>query len=317
MSDQLSTLRKMTVVVADTGELESIKRFTPEDATTNPTLILKAVESTLYDHLIKDAFVYGERSSEANRWGATVDFLAVGIGKEILKVVPGRISTEVDARLSFDTSKTLERARHLIKLYQQAGISKERVLIKIAATYEGIKAAEALEKEGVNTNVTLLFSLVQAQAAAQAGAYLVSPFVGRILDWYKANQPNEDFEGANDPGVKSVTQIYQYYKQNDFSTVVMGASFRSLEEIRQLAGCDRLTIGPGLLEGLEADSNPLPQKLSPTMTGPDMPKREIDEKIFRWELNENPMATEKLSEGIRKFAADTRTLETYLQNWKG
>jgi len=316
MSDQLSALRKMTVVVADTSELESIKRFTPQDATTNPTLILKAVESTLYDHLLKDALAYGEKSASHSHWDATIDHLAVGIGKEILKVVPGRISTEVDARLSFDTSKTLERGRHLIELYQQAGIAKDRVLIKVAATYEGIKAAEVLEKEGINTNVTLLFSMVQAVAAAQAGAYLVSPFVGRILDWFKANQPDGDYEGANDPGVKSVTEIYQYYKQNDFSTVVMGASFRSLEEIRQLAGCDRLTIGPGLLEGLEQDNNPLTQKLSPTMASGNFPKREVDEKTFRWELNEDAMATEKLSDGIRKFAADTRTLETYLKNWK-
>ncbi|MDT8446710.1 MAG: transaldolase [bacterium] len=313
MTDQLSQLREMTQVVADTGDLESIKRFSPVDATTNPSLILKAVQSKAYDHLLKEALDYGAGLGTAEKFSGAIDYLAAGIGREILQVIPGRISTEVDARLSFDTQTTLERARRIIGLYQQAGVGKERVLIKVAATWEGIQAAKVLETEGINTNVTLLFSFAQAVAAAEAGAYLISPFVGRILDWYKDNQPQSDFEGAQDPGVISVTEIYKYYKKHGYQTIVMGASFRNTGEILELAGCDRLTIGPGLLEELQATKAPVERKLSPQMDLGTPAKLQLDEAQFRWMLNEDAMATEKLADGIRRFGADIVTLEAFLQ----
>ena len=313
MSNRLAALRQITQVVADTGDLDSIKRFTPVDATTNPTLVLKAVQSGQYDHLLQKALAYGDKLGPAQKWGGAIDYLAVGIGLEILKVIPGRISTEVDARLSFDTASTIDRAKRLIGLYQEAGIGPERVLVKVAATWEGIEAARVLEKQGIQCNLTLLFSFAQAVACAQAGAYLISPFVGRILDWYKANQPGQDFSGPNDPGVVSVTRIYKYYKKYNYPTVIMGASFRNTSEILELAGCDRLTIGPNLLEELEQAPGTLTPKLSPAMDLGQDPKLDLDEKAFRWLHNEDAMATEKLAEGIRKFAADIVTLENYLQ----
>ena len=319
MSGQLSQLRGMTVVVADTGDLDSIKRFSPEDATTNPTLILKAVQSGKYNHFIDQAIEYGEAlgNDPAAKVAASVDHLAASIGAEILKVVPGRISTEVDARLSFDAKGTIARARRLIHLYEKKGVGKDRVLIKIASTWEGIKAAEELEKEGINCNLTLLFGFAQAVAAAQAGVYLISPFVGRILDWYNANKPG-DYALEKDPGVCSVVQIYKYYKKHGYKTVVMGASFRNLGEITELAGCDRLTIAPSLLEELENCTNPLPMKLSPNMdfTGVE-DKLDLDQKAFRWMFNEDPMAVEKLADGIRRFAQDIETLEAHLLKLKG
>lgn len=313
MSDQLSQLRQMTTVVADTGDLESIKRFSPVDATTNPSLVLKAVKSGAYDHLLQKALDYGKTlGGGAEKLGGAIDYLAAGIGQEILKVIPGRISTEVDARLSFDTQATLERARRIIQLYAENGVGKERVLIKVAATWEGIQAAKTLEAEGINTNVTLLFSFAQAVAAAEAGAFLISPFVGRILDYYKSQDPDGDFSGARDPGVQSVTAIYKYYKKHNYDTIVMGASFRNTGEILELAGCDRLTISPALLEELENTQAEMPRKLSPEMELGEPEKLSLSEAQFRWMLNENAMATDKLADGIRRFSRDIEVLEAFL-----
>ena len=248
--DQLSALKQMTTVVADTGDIDAIRQFTPQDATTNPSLLLKASQDPKYAPLLDQARAWAQTQggSDAEMLANMTDYLAVLIGTEITKIVPGYISTEVDARFSFDTKATLDKAHRLIELYDAQGISKDRVLIKIASTWEGIQAARELEKEGIRCNLTLLFGFAQAQACADAGAYLISPFVGRILDWYKKQSPDADFSGDNDPGVQSVTRIYNYYKANGYDTVVMGASFRNTGEIISLAGCDRLTIGPGLLE---------------------------------------------------------------------
>lgn len=317
MSDKLSQLSQMTIVVADTGDINSIKQYSPEDATTNPSLILKAAQMDQYKDLVKDAAQWGKlQGGDTNtQLENTIDKLAVIFGKEILKIIPGRVSTEVDARLSFDTDKTIERTHRLIKLYEQEGISKERVLIKIAATWEGIKAAEQLEKEGINCNLTLLFGFCQAIACAEAGVFLISPFVGRILDWFKKNK-GEEYSAQNDPGVLSVKQIYQYYKKFDYSTVIMGASFRNTGEIEELAGCDRLTIGPNFLEELRQDNNSLSCKLTPDMSFPDeLEKISLDEKGFRWQLNEDAMATEKLAEGIRNFSSDLVLLEKYVSQF--
>ncbi|MFC4700343.1 transaldolase [Glaciecola siphonariae] len=314
MSNQLKSLRDLTTVVADTGDIDAIKKYQPVDATTNPSLLLKAAELPQYASLIDDAIAYGKSSASdaQEQVNKACDHLAVAIGKEIVGVIPGRISTEVDARLSFDTQATIDKAHELIALYKDAGVDKSRILIKIASTWEGIKAAEALEKEGINCNLTLLFGFAQARACAEAGVYLISPFVGRILDWYKAKNPNEDYSGANDPGVKSVSQIYQYYKDHGYKTVVMGASFRNTGEIVSLAGCDRLTIGPGLLEELEQTAGDVSAVLldkGKTKT----PGEKLSEQAFRWDMNQDPMATEKLSEGIRNFAADQVKLEAILQ----
>lgn len=315
MEDKLSQLKKMTVVVADTGDIDSIRQYQPEDATTNPSLLYKAAQMAQYSHLVDDAVDFGKSSNLAGQelLDTILDRLAVNFGKEILDIVPGRISTEVDARLSFDTQGTIQRARKLIELYSQAGIDRNRILIKIASTWEGIRAAEVLEEEGINCNLTLLFGFSQAVACAEAGVFLISPFVGRILDWYKKNE-GADYSAETDPGVLSVTRIYRYYKKFDYATVIMGASFRNTGEIEQLAGCDRLTIGPNFLEDLSRDQAPLTRKLYPDMSQQDdLEKLQLDEKTFRLMLNEDAMATEKLAEGIRNFSADLIRLEEFIK----
>lgn len=313
MSNSLDQLKSMTDVVADTGDIEAIAKYTPLDATTNPSLLLKAAGMPQYDALITDAI--GWAKDQASASSDVVDLaatkLAVAIGAEILKIVPGRVSTEVDARYSFDTDKTLAKARQLIGLYKDLGIERERVLIKVAATWEGIKAAEVLEQEGINCNLTLLFSFCQAAACAEAGVFLISPFVGRILDWHKAKAPEADFSGANDPGVQSVSKIYQYYKTHGYKTVVMGASFRNIGEIKALAGCDRLTISPSLLAELEAENGGLERVLNPSARS-ETQKLALSEAEFRLQLNADAMATEKLAEGIRNFIADQIKLEKLL-----
>ncbi|MCS5593112.1 MAG: transaldolase [Porticoccaceae bacterium] len=312
---KLAQLKEMTTVVADTGDFEAISQYSPEDATTNPSLILKASQMPAYESLVKEviASVPGKKLSSNEQLSLCMDKLAVGIGEKIINVIPGRVSTEVDARLSFDTEKSITKARQLIELYEQAGIGKERVLIKMASTFEGIRAAQRLEKEGINCNLTLLFNFTQAAAAADAGAFLISPFVGRILDWYKANTDKTDYTPAEDPGVQSVTQIYNYYKQSGYNTVVMGASFRNIGEITELAGCDRLTISPQLLQELDDDFGRLERKLDPSNTGSSIQYNLGDESTFRYEINNDPMATEKLSHGIRSFVADQIKLETWLK----
>ncbi|MBM7059170.1 transaldolase [Pseudomonas sp. UL073] len=304
MTSKLDQLKAITTVVADTGDIDAIARLKPVDATTNPSLLLKAAALPRYAQLLQDAI-----GGSGGDLGLACDRFGVAVGQEILKVIPGRISTEVDARLSFDTQATLQRAERLIGLYEQAGIGRERVLIKIAATWEGIRAAEQLEKAGVQTNLTLLFAFAQAAACADAGVFLISPFVGRIYDWYKKAE-GRDFVGAEDPGVRSVTRIYDYYKANGYNTVVMGASFRNLGQIEQLAGCDRLTISPELLQQLADDSGSLPRKLAPGQAGEA--RLVLDEADFRWNFNEDAMATEKLAEGIRLFARDQEKLEALL-----
>ncbi|UZE94729.1 transaldolase [Alkalimarinus alittae] len=316
MENKLEQLRKITTVVADTGDIEAIKRWKPEDATTNPSLLLNAAEIPEYQPLIEQSLVWASQQggdSTTALHNAT-DYLSVLIGKEILNCVPGKVSTEVDARLSFDTQATVDKARKLISLYEQQDVDPKRVLIKIASTWEGIKAAEILEKEGIHCNLTLLFSFTQAAAAAEAGAYLISPFVGRILDWYKKDTGITDYPASEDPGVLSVTEIYNFYKENRYDTVVMGASFRNTGEIEQLAGCDRLTISPALMEALSKDTGELSRKLFPN-PGSKKTALPVDEKSFRWELNADPMATEKLAEGIRKFAEDQVKLEQKLKGF--
>ncbi len=303
MTSKLDQLKQYTTVVADTGDLDAISRLKPVDATTNPSLLLKAAALPRYAHLLDEAI-----SGYQGDLGLACDRFGVAVGQEILKVIPGRISTEVDARLSFDTQATLRRAERIIGLYEQAGIGRERVLIKIASTWEGICAAEQLEKAGIQCNLTLLFSFAQAVACADAGVFLISPFVGRIYDWYKKAE-GRDFVGAEDPGVQSVARIYQYYKANGYQTVVMGASFRNLGQIEQLAGCDRLTISPDLLQQLNDDQGTLPRLLT---AGNGEPRQVLDESSFRWALNEDAMATEKLAEGIRLFARDQEKLEVLL-----
>jgi transaldolase len=314
-ASKLAQLKEMTTVVADTGDFEAISQYSPEDATTNPSLILKAAQTPIYQSLVHDVIssVGKNTLSSDEQLSLCMDKLAVGIGQKIIDVIPGRVSTEVDARLSFDTERSVAKARQLIELYQQAGITKERVLIKMASTFEGIRAAQQLEKEGINCNLTLLFNFTQAAAAADAGAFLISPFVGRILDWYKANTGKTDYLPAEDPGVQSVTRIYNYYKQSGYDTVVMGASFRNIGEITELAGCDRLTISPGLLQELDDDFGTLERKLNPKSTGSKIEYSMGDEPVFRYELNDDPMATEKLAHGIRSFIADQVKLEIWLK----
>ena len=313
MTTQLDSLRSMTVVVADTGDIDAIKKYQPQDATTNPSLILSASALPQYTPLIDEAIAYAKAQSadKAQQLIDAEDKLAVNIGLEILKIVPGRISTEVDARLSYDTQATVEKARKLIALYNAAGISNDRILIKIASTWQGIRAAEILEKEGINCNLTLLFSEAQARACAEAGVYLISPFVGRILDWYKANTDKKEYAPAEDPGVISVTKIYNYYKEYGYKTVVMGASFRNVGEIIELAGCDRLTIAPALLKELQENSTALVRKLD--YKGEVKAKLQpLTEAEFYWQHNSDAMAVEKLAEGIRKFAVDQEKLEAML-----
>ncbi|GAA4501666.1 transaldolase [Pseudaeromonas paramecii] len=311
MSSLLEQLSALTTVVADTGELPAIRRFQPQDATTNPSLILKAVSLPDYAPLLERALAQVDAAGSPQQQAAdAADRLIVAIGCEISRVIPGRISTEVDARLSFDREATLAKARKLIELYQQAGVPRNRVLIKIAATWEGIQAARQLEQEGINCNLTLLFSFAQARACAEAGVFLISPFVGRILDWYKA-KTGQSYPIDEDPGVDSVRTIYRYYKAHGYDTVVMGASFRSTEQVLALAGCDRLTISPALLELLAAQTGTLEARLSP-----DLPLRPrpapLDEADFRWQHNQDAMATEKLAEGIRLFAQDQEKFEALL-----
>ncbi|WP_158771292.1 transaldolase [Paraglaciecola sp. L1A13] len=316
MSNQLQALRDITTVVADTGDIEAIKKYQPVDATTNPSLLLKAAEMEQYRSHLESAVAWAKEQSDdaAQQIIDAGDKLSVTIGTDIVNIVPGRISTEVDARLSFDTQNSIEKAHKLIALYKDAGIDKSRILIKLASTWEGIKAAEHLEKEGINCNLTLLFSFAQAQACAEAGAYLISPFVGRILDWYKAKTGKTEYAASEDPGVQSVTQIYNYYKEHGYKTVVMGASFRNIGEITELAGCDRLTISPGLLEELSNSDAPLETKLKDN-GATKKAGQPLDEAAFRWEMNQDAMATEKLSEGIRNFAADQVKLETLLKSY--
>ncbi|TQV87950.1 transaldolase [Aliikangiella coralliicola] len=310
MPNQLEQLKSMTTVVADTGDFNAIADFAPQDATTNPSLLLKAAALPDYAETLTQAINFAkEASNDANQQIAeAVDYLSVLIGKKLLSLIPGRVSTEVDARLSFDTEKTVAKARRIIELYQSVGVDKSRILIKIASTWEGIRAAEILEKEGINCNLTLLFSFAQARACAEAGAYLISPFVGRILDWYKKATGKTDIPAFEDPGVQSVTKIYNYYKSLGYETVVMGASFRNTGEIIELAGCDRLTISPALMDELSQNNMPITRKLNPATEIQERPAR-LTESEFRWQLNEDAMATEKTSEGIRLFAADQIKLE--------
>ena len=308
---QLDQLKQFTTVVADTGDFESMRQYAPQDATTNPSLILAASGQPQYSYLIDQAVeeTAGSGLTGQERIDATINRLLILFGKEILQIVPGRVSTEVDARLSFDTQGTIDLARRLIDLYAADGIERNRILIKIASTWEGIRAAEALEKDGIHCNLTLLFSLPQAIACAEAGVQLISPFVGRIYDWFKKST-GQEYSGAEDPGVLSVQQIYQYYKKFDYATEVMGASFRNVGQIIELAGCDLLTISPNLLGELQDSVEPIAQKLDvASAKARDIGKVSLDEKTFRFELNEDAMATEKTAEGIRRFAADIVKLE--------
>ena len=313
MSTLLSQLKDMTTIVADTGDVEAIKSVKPVDATTNPSLLLKASTLPQYAPLIEDAIAYTKKQggSKEKQVENAADKLAVSIGLEIQKHIPGRISTEVDARLSFNVDAMVAKGRKIISLYKDAGVDKGRVLIKLASTWEGIRAGEILEKEGINCNLTLLFGFGQARACAEAGVFLISPFVGRILDWYKAKNPGTEYTSETDPGVLSVHKIYKYYKEHGYKTVVMGASFRNIGEITALAGCDRLTIAPNLLQELEATQGNLPRVLKDNGATAQRPAP-MTESEFRFELNQDAMATEKLAEGIRGFVADQIKLEVAL-----
>ncbi len=313
--NKLEQLKQFTDVVADTGDIEAIRQYTPMDATTNPSLLLNAATLPHYQSIVEEsrATAIAAGGNADTVIANACDRLAVAIGKEILSIIPGRVSTEVDARLSFDTAATIDKAKQLIELYAEQGIGSERILIKIASTWEGIEAARQLEKEGIQCNLTLLFGFGQAAACADAGVFLISPFVGRILDWYKASTGKDSYPPLEDPGVLSVSRIYDYYKSHGYKTVVMGASFRNQGEIEALAGCDRLTISPALLDSLASDNGQLERRLqdgdNPREAQPD-----CGESSFRWMLNEDAMATEKLAEGIRKFAADQVKLEKLLKD---
>ena len=313
--NSLDQLKSMTDIVADTGDIEAIKQYQPLDATTNPSLLYKAAQLSQYQDLLKQATQWAKQQSadEDQQITLSMDRFAVLIGCEILSIIPGKVSTEVDARLSFDTTATINKARELIALYEAEGITKDRVLIKIASTWEGIQAAKVLEQEGINCNLTLLFSLTQAVACADAGAYLISPFVGRILDWYKQSTGKTDYLPEEDPGVLSVTEIYHYFKQHNIKTVVMGASFRNCGEIIALAGCDRLTISPALLSELKEKNESIKQVLSQDNLGEQIDKIQLDEASFRYQLNDNAMASEKLAEGIRNFVKDQVKLEELIR----
>jgi len=309
----IDSLKRCTTVVADTGDLEAIAKHKPQDATTNPSLLYRAAQMPEHEHLLEEAIqhVLHSPGDRAARTEAFMDELLVSFGCEILKIVPGRVSTEVDAGLSFDTEGTMRKAHRLMGLYQQAGFGRERILIKIASTWEGIRAAEKLEREGIHCNLTLLFSFAQAVACAEAGVTLISPFVGRIYDWYK-KQRGGDIPADEDPGVTSVTRIYNYFKKFDYKTQVMGASFRKVDQIVRLAGCDLLTISPDLLEQMEKTTGEVARRLSvETARASEATKIHLDEKTFRWMHNEDAMAVEKLSEGIRHFYADARKLEQF------
>ena len=314
--NKLEQLKSLTTIVADTGEFEEIKKYKPTDATTNPSLILAAANLPEYQHLIDDAILYGKKNGKSQKeiLELSIEKAFVNFGLEILKIVPGRVSTEVDARLSFDVKGSIQKAKRYISLYEEAGIPKERVLVKLASTWEGILAAAELEKEGIHCNMTLLFSLAQAIGCAQAKATLISPFVGRILDWYKKAEGKDSYAPAEDPGVLSVSEIYRYYKKMGIKTQIMGASFRNADEILELAGCDLLTIAPKFLEILSNTSGPVAKKLDEKEAKlSSIEAITLDEKSFRWMLCENAMATEKLYEGIRNFAIDTVKLEKLLQ----
>ncbi len=313
MTSQLEQLRQLSTVVADTGDIDAIARFRPMDATTNPSLLLKAATLPAYAPLLDAAIA---QASGNDKVGNACDRLAVAIGGEILKLIPGRVSTEVDARLSFDTEATIAKAHELVRLYADAGIGTDRLLIKIASTWEGIRAAEVLEREGIHCNLTLLFSFAQAVACAEAGVFLISPFVGRILDWHLAHGMQTPASPQDDPGVQSVARIWQYYKRHGYATVVMGASFRNTGEVLALAGCDRLTISPELLAALEQSDAGIERALidDGERAAPPAP---LDEAAFRWQHNEDAMATEKLAEGIRKFAVDQRALEALIAQRMG
>ncbi len=315
MPNKLEQLKQFTTVVADTGDIDAIKQFKPIDATTNPSLLLKAARIPEYATYIDQAIMEHQQSpkdSMSNPVADVCDRFAVLVGSEILNIIPGMISTEVDARLSFDEAATLYKARRLIQLYEDKGVDRSRILIKIAATWEGIRSAQVLEQEGIHCNLTLLFSFYQAVACAEAGVTLISPFVGRILDWYKAHTDRKDYPPEEEPGVQSVTKIFQYYKHFGYKTVVMGASFRNTGEIEQLAGCDKLTISPQLMQALADDSSVLEQKLRLDDTGSWKEKIHLAEAEFRWHMNEDAMASEKLAEGIRNFATDQVALETLI-----
>jgi transaldolase len=308
--NQLEQLKQYTTVVADTGDFQSIKAYTPQDATTNPSLILKAVQKPEYRPLLEKTIADFPKAST----GEVIDRLLIAFGVEILKFVPGRVSTEIDAALSFDTQATVAKGRELIALYEAAGIGRERVLIKIASTWEGIRAAEILERDGIHCNLTLLFSLCQAIACAEAGVQLISPFVGRIYDWYKKST-GTDYTGADDPGVQSVKRIYQYYRKFGYRTEVMGASFRNTSQILELAGCDLLTISPDLLQKLADTDAPVERKLTADANA-DLQKIAMDEKTFRFMLNEDAMGTEKLAEGIRAFCSDSNKLKQMIESMR-
>ncbi|MBE0457377.1 transaldolase [Pseudoalteromonas sp. KG3] len=313
MSSQLEQLKTMTTVVADTGDFEAIDQYKPQDATTNPSLLLNAIKIEKYRPLAVEAVAWAKQQTNDNAQviSKAADKLSVLIGANLMAQVPGLVSTEVDARLSFDTQATINKALELVALYKEQDIDTSRVLIKVASTWEGIQAAKVLEQQGIRCNLTLVFAFAQARACAEAGAYLISPFVGRILDWYKANNADTDFSGANDPGVQSVTHIYDFFKKHDYKTIVMGASFRNINEIQLLAGCDRLTISPGLLSELAATDAPLERQLTHTTETVAAPAP-MSEQAFRWEMNQDAMATDKLSQGIRQFAIDQEKLEAIL-----
>lgn len=316
--NKLEQLRRMTTVVADTGDIESIQHYKPTDATTNPSLLLAAAKLPQYRELLRAAIAKGRTSSfvKEEQLASTIDQIAIQIGCEILNIIPGRISTEVDANLSFDTNASVRKAEHIIELYDREGVDKERVLIKLASTWEGVRAAEILEKRGIHCNLTLLFSFEQAAACADAGVTLISPFVGRILDWYKKNHGVNAYLAPVDPGVLSVKRIYNYYKKHNYQTAVMGASFRNAAEIIELAGCDLLTIAPKFLDELAQQNGELTRKLSPdTARLSSDEKTSLSESDFRWRFNENEMATEKLSEGIRNFNRDYLALCQYLSSY--
>jgi transaldolase len=314
MTTQLESLQRFSIIVSDTGELDAIKRFHPQDATTNPSLIYKAAQETRYEHLIESAIAAaGSGGDAAGRMSRVMDQLFVQFGREITALIPGRVSTEVDARLSFDTAATEAKARHLIELYEAVGIHRNRVLIKIASTWEGIRAAERLERDDIHCNMTLLFSFAQAVACAEAGVTLISPFVGRIYDWYKKARGVDDIAPEDDPGVASVRRIYDYFKKYGYATQIMGASFRKTEQIIALAGCDLLTISPELLQKLDATAGEVRRELSPEAAQSFAePRIHLDEPGFRWLHNTDAMATEKLGEGIRSFDSDARKLEQAL-----
>ncbi len=309
----LDSLKRVTTVVADTGDIEAMRQFRPQDATTNPSLLLKAAQQPEYRPLVEAALADADRAgvTESKRTEAFMDRLAVNFGREILKIVPGRVSTEVDARLSFDTAGTIAKAHELIGVYERAGMGRERILIKVGSTWEGIRAAGELEREGIHCNLTLLFSFAQAVACAEAGVTLISPFVGRIYDYYRKER-GADIPAAEDPGVKSVTRIYIYYKTHGYQTQVMGASFRKVEQIIDLSGCDLLTISPDLLETLQGMDGEIAPRLTPELARASSEARvSLDEQAYRWLHNQDPMAVEKLSDGIRRFDADARKLEQW------